>query len=216
MSRRGLFVDLDGTLVDSIPAMKMVYRRFLEGFGAQGTDEEFDELNGPPLNRVVEILRNRHKIAASSSDLLRQYERMVKENYLSTKPNPGAPEVLAHALSLGWKCAVVTSNSASLAREWVLQNNLVVTDIIGKESIRIGKPDPEPYLIALQQLNCEARISVAVEDSAAGLKSALAAGLLTFAFSPSRSGMHVPAECKKINAWVEIKPWLEKCITPNA
>ncbi len=43
-----------------------------------------------------------------------------------------------------------------------------------------GKPDPTPYLTALERLGVEAGDAVAFEDSPAGVKAAKAAGVFTF------------------------------------
>jgi phosphoglycolate phosphatase-like HAD superfamily hydrolase len=42
-SRRGLFVDLDGTLADSLGLLRKVYFRFMEKFGRKGSDSEFNQ-----------------------------------------------------------------------------------------------------------------------------------------------------------------------------
>ena len=47
--------------------------------------------------------------------------------------------------------------------------------VIGTEDVERTKPDPEPYLLAMQRLG--ARKALAVEDSEAGVASATAAGL---------------------------------------
>ena len=48
-AHRALMLDLDGTLADSLGAMRGVYDRFLDVFGVAGNDAEFARLNGPPL-----------------------------------------------------------------------------------------------------------------------------------------------------------------------
>lgn len=54
---RGLFLDLDGTLADSMPVMRETYFRFLARRGAQGSQEEFDSLAGRPLSDISVILK---------------------------------------------------------------------------------------------------------------------------------------------------------------
>jgi beta-phosphoglucomutase-like phosphatase (HAD superfamily) len=49
--------------------------------------------------------------------------------------------------------------------------------ILAREDYRQSKPHPEPYLTALDRLSVATDRSIAVEDSARGLQSALAAGL---------------------------------------
>ena len=47
MSLRAILFDLDGTLVDTLPALRSGYDRFLEELGRHGSDEEFARLAGP-------------------------------------------------------------------------------------------------------------------------------------------------------------------------
>jgi HAD superfamily hydrolase (TIGR01509 family) len=49
--------------------------------------------------------------------------------------------------------------------------------ILAREDYSQSKPHPEPYLTALDRLSVAAERSIAIEDSARGLQSALAAGL---------------------------------------
>lgn len=190
--KRGLFLDLDGTLADTLPMLRRVYVRFLSEFGVHVGDEDFESINGPPLNQVVEILKNRHQLAASVETLLGRYVDLVRENYLGAPPSGGAAELLTTAVGNGWRCAVVTSNAEAITREWLERNDLSksIFAVIGKESIRVGKPDPEPYLVALSRCDCRPDCSIAVEDSEAGIAAASAAGIPTFAYRPG-SGPHV-------------------------
>ena len=49
--------------------------------------------------------------------------------------------------------------------------------IITAENVSKGKPDPEPYLMTLQELKAKASECVVIEDSENGIKSAKAAGI---------------------------------------
>ena len=51
--------------------------------------------------------------------------------------------------------------------------------VIGAEMIHRKKPNPESYLLALDRLRLFPQDCIAIEDSASGLKAAVAAGLTT-------------------------------------
>jgi beta-phosphoglucomutase-like phosphatase (HAD superfamily) len=59
--------------------------------------------------------------------------------------------------------------------------------IVAKEDVRTPKPDPEPYLLAVDRLKLPASDIVAIEDSPTGLASARAAGLKVVAVGHRRS-----------------------------
>ncbi len=182
MKNRGLFLDFDGTLADSLHTLKEVYLTFLKDFGIEGTQAEFDILNGPPLNRVVEILKETHKLSGSADKLLKKYIQTMQGTYQNVIPSKGAKEVLEAARKNGWFVAVVTSNSGLLVKHWLQRADLGsnISLIIGVENVTEAKPAAEPYMKALSSLNCDAKNSYAVEDSQTGFQSARAAGIPTF------------------------------------
>ena len=177
--RRGLFLDLDGTLADSLSAMRQAYHLFLAKRGAHGSSAEFDSLNGPPLHEVVASLQQTHGLTGTLDDLTAAYLNTVAQFHQATRPTEGAEQVLTKALSLGWRVAVVTSNKRAIACDWLARTGLdrAVSLVVAAEDSSQGKPHPEPYLTALAGLECEARASLAVEDSASGLQAALDAEL---------------------------------------
>ena len=80
-SARGLLVDMDGTLADSLSVMRLVYGRFLESFGIQGTDDGFERVNGVPLRIVVERLKQTHELEPDERALLRQFVTEIDRGY---------------------------------------------------------------------------------------------------------------------------------------
>ena len=178
----GLFVDLDGTLADSLSVMRQVYRRFLSNHGRPDDDGEFDRLNGPPLAQVVGHLARDHGLAEPLEILVAQYWQLIEQAYESVAPMAGAAELLAVAREFALPVALVTSNDGALAARWLARVGLAdgFTAIIGGADVTHGKPDPEPYHLALRRTGCRAAVSWAVEDSGAGVRAAHAAGLQTF------------------------------------
>lgn len=179
---RGLFLDLDGTLADSLNVMRAVYERFLKSYARRGGDAEFDSLNGPPLPEVVRRLAATHGLVEPFDDLLAVYRGLVVDAYDAVQPMPGAVEVVETARRQGWIVGVVTSNGRDAARRWLARTGLAsgVDVLVTGEDVVRGKPAPDPYRTALQKGGCAAARSIAVEDSAQGARAAVAAGLRTF------------------------------------
>jgi beta-phosphoglucomutase len=59
--------------------------------------------------------------------------------------------------------------------------------LVSSEDVVRGKPDPLPYLTALERLGVTASEAVAFEDSVAGLRAAKAAGLHAFGVMTGQS-----------------------------
>ncbi|MBF0620832.1 MAG: HAD family phosphatase [Magnetococcales bacterium] len=179
--QKGLFLDLDGTLADSLDVMYRVYCDVLDEYQCQGSVEEFDMLNGPPLSVVAQRLIEIHHLTISEQDLLTRYWQLIFRQYEHVQPNPGAVTLLKSVHKQGYKIGVVSSSSKHLIQSWLHTHNLLnwIDCTVGGDSVSPGKPNPAPYLHALKITGCDAVLSWAVEDSRSGAQSALSAGLQT-------------------------------------
>lgn len=184
-SPQALLLDLDGTLADSLSAMRLAYQAFLGLFGIEPSGAEFDSLNGPPLSDVVRRLAATHSLAGEHVDLLAHYNAVIDDTYARVLPNAGAQYLLRRAKAHDCVLGVVTSNSARRAHAWLEVVGLSgwIDFIVAGEDVRQGKPHPEPYLLACSRAARPVGAIVAVEDSAQGVQAAVAAGLHTFALA---------------------------------
>ena len=108
---------------------------------------------------------------------------------------PGIERLIDDLNAAGVKLGVATT----AGRSWVgeLLSTLLGSRraaafevVITGEDVARRKPDPEAYLLALESLGCAAGASVAVEDSAAGVAAARAAGLACLAFRNGYTSGH--------------------------
>ena len=93
---------------------------------------------------------------------------------------PGALELLTELKARGIKTALVTMSMRDMAQLVADQIGFRAFDVIiaGNEVIN-GKPHPEPYLRACEALEVDPRLTIALEDSNTGARSAIAAGCFT-------------------------------------
>jgi phosphoglycolate phosphatase-like HAD superfamily hydrolase len=111
--RRGLFLDLDGTLADSLWVLRRVYFRFLREFNHRGSDVEFNLLNGPKLSEIIGSLQTEYRLPGDPADLLAIYNELIDSAYEEVLPQPGSRELLGSAANKGWILTLVTSNLGS-------------------------------------------------------------------------------------------------------
>jgi beta-phosphoglucomutase-like phosphatase (HAD superfamily) len=74
----------------------------------------------------------------------------------------------------------------------------------------LGKPEPEPYRIALARSGGARELSIAVEDSPTGAKSAIAAGIRCYAVAPESASSEWPEGVRLIECLDELLPELER------
>ena len=172
-----LLFDFNGTISDDEGVQCAIFR---ELFAAQGRpldeQEYFDELAGRSDPEIVERwLGAGHPAAA---EVLERRVQLFRERAGDGSTVP--PHVREAVLRAAERAALaIVSGAARSEVETVLRAaGLDVFDVIvSAEGVTRGKPDPEGYLLALEQLRVQAADAVAIEDTPPGIAAAKAAGL---------------------------------------
>jgi HAD superfamily hydrolase (TIGR01509 family) len=183
---KAIFIDLDGTLVDSLPQLYEVYTQFLRSYNESGSYEEFCSLNGPSLKEIVAVLQERLNLNGTTDSLTREYSHKLEEFY-RTKITlfPGVLEFLGWAKSKNLQTALVTSAGKSIVDIVLKKNDLQeLFDYVGtSEMVLQSKPHPAIYLKTMQMMQLQPLQVLAIEDSKNGIAAAQAAKITTFAFN---------------------------------
>src|SRR5579872_4050483 len=163
--------DLDGVLVDSTPVVERVWR----GWAAEhGLDHDY-VMKWAHGRRSIETIRR----VAPDMDAPREnlkVERREIEDLEGVRAIEGAAELLAAIPPGYW--TVVTSATRGLAEARMNYVNLPLPkDAITAELVERGKPDPEPYLKGAALLGFQPAECLVIEDTAAGIAAAKAAGM---------------------------------------
>ncbi|WOO98305.1 HAD family hydrolase [Micrococcus terreus] len=182
-----VFWDMDGTLVDTEPLWNESHRRMLESAGGTWTEELAHALTGQSLDHGARLLQQAG-VDLDSQEIVETALQEVAAGLQQTIPwRPGALELLRELKDAGVPCALVTMSHAPLAQIILDATPAGALEfmVTGDEVTR-GKPDPEPYLAALAQMDrrhpgLDRSRCVVLEDSLPGVTSALAAGLATVA-----------------------------------
>jgi HAD superfamily hydrolase (TIGR01509 family) len=199
-----ILCDLDGTLVDSLGYLYTIYRIFLRKYGQEGSPEEFQELNGPPIREVVALLQQRYSLSDTYEELYRVYSDLIRHEYAVLAPlASGALSFLHRAREHGVRLMVVTSASRNITTRFLSCHQLteLFEGLVTGEDVFFGKPDPEPYLLALQQSGVPAAAAIAIEDSPSGVASASSAGLVTYWLIPGCAASDDGSQVRRIGSW---------------
>lgn len=179
-----LLLDMDGTLIDSGPAVERSWNQL---FAELGTELEFGpQQHGKPARQVLgEVLPGlgEEELAAAH----RRIEELELSDVDGIMVLPGTERLLAEldaaAEQLGrptW--TIVTSCTAPLFEaRWARTGLPVPGSMVTADQVSRGKPHPEPYLLGAERLGADPADAVVVEDSLGGLRSGLAAGSRTVA-----------------------------------
>ena len=171
--------DFDGTLLDSKPALYKAYSSFMQNFQLEPNSTEFEELNGPSILEVCEILKNKYQIKESVKDLCEIYENFIQISYIEADAFDGASELLLAAKNKEWHSALVTSGARELCEAKVknLGWSSYFDEMLFGDDVEKSKPHPEIYLRAIDALRISKENIVVLEDSINGVRAAAGAGL---------------------------------------
>jgi sugar-phosphatase len=181
VSTQALLFDMDGVLINSIPAVERVWSRW-------AAERDFN---------VHEVLRHAHgrPSIATLRDLLpdadheaenRIIEQAEIDDVEGIVPLPGVKELLAALPHDRW--AIVTSCTRPLAEVRIRAAGLPTPElIITANEIMHGKPNAEPYLKGAAGLGFSPVQCIVVEDALAGVASGRNAGARVIAFTTTAS-----------------------------
>lgn len=171
--------DNDGVLVDTEYLFFESTRRTLARVGIELTLDTFLDLSMRQGRSVFELIidtgSEQEQIARLKYERDYLYSEMLRRD---TRVLPGVEETLGE-LHGRVRMAVVTSSQRVHFDAAHAQTGLIgyFEFVLTREDYRETKPNPEPYLLALDRLGMKADTCLVVEDSERGLASALAAGL---------------------------------------
>lgn len=175
---------MDGTLIDSGPAVERAWGQLLREYG---TEVAFDHaMHGKPARQVLgELLPEltEEQILAAHARI----EELEIADVDSITTLPGTERLLreldAAAEQLGratW--TIVTSCTQPLFdARWETTSLPVPASMVTADQVTRGKPDPEPYLLGAERLGVPVGETIVIEDSVGGLRSGIDAGAATVA-----------------------------------
>jgi len=201
---KAVFFDMDGVLFDSMPLHAKAWQEAMTEIGLDFSlynaymnegrtgDSTIDEAFLLKYGKTADK-ETKRKIYQRKSDLFNSFNAIPQQI-------PDVYELLKILKNRGLDIFVVTG-SAQISLIDMLDKsfpNIFEQDkIVTAFDCKIGKPDPEPYLIALNKAKVEKWQVMVVENAPLGVRSAVAAGLFTIGIN---TGILKPEELEKEGA----------------
>lgn len=179
--------DLDGTLLDTLGDISTALNRTLAAYGWEPMAEnEVCRLIGrgsPILMQRAAAARGRELTPAAEATMVQEffhhYGRLHESGEFRAQPYPGAGECLQVLHAAGVHIAIVTNKQERFARSLIeaVAWSAWVDVIVGGDTCKRRKPDPEPLLFACESLATSASQAVMVGDSISDVRAARAADI---------------------------------------
>jgi HAD superfamily hydrolase (TIGR01509 family) len=179
--------DIDGTLIDSELLHQQALIESSAAFGVDLSDLPDEAFRGVHAFDVWTALRPRFPPRAARQSWLAAIERFYIAQAQSLAPTPGAIEVIRALAKRGIPQACVSNSGRAIveANLGALGIRQLMAFSISLDDVSEGKPSAEPFLEAARRFGLPVSTIVAVEDSAAGARSARAAGLHVVGYAPA-------------------------------
>ena len=187
MAVKAAMFDMDGVLFDSMKNHAKCWHETMAHFGMDLPEWEAYMHEGRTGAGTINLVSIRDRgCQATEEDIQNIYK--YKSDLFNQCPKaermPGAYELLAKVKASGVVPMVVTGSGQMTLLDRLNRN---FPEIFRKElmvtafDVKYGKPNPEPYLMALRKAGLLPNEAVVVENAPLGIQAAKAAGLFTIA-----------------------------------
>lgn len=177
---RAVIFDMDGVLINTEKYLSRYWRQAAGEFGFSMSFEESLKLRSLTVPFAVKETK---KMFGENFDYLavRQRRKELMAAWLSAhgvEKKPGVDEAFADLKQRGIKLAIATATDEVRAEAYLREIGVfdMVDRLICVTMVKIGKPMPDVYLYACEQLGEKPEDCIAVEDSPNGILAAYGAG----------------------------------------
>ena len=189
---RAFLFDMDGVLFDSMPGHAFAWAKVITEYGLPMKEVDAFENEGRTGIGTISIFTQRYwGRDATEEEAKELYRRktIVFNEYMAARGGEapemaGAGEVLNKVRARGLMRVLVTGSAQQslLTRlEKHYPGHFTPELMVTGDDVRYGKPNPEPYLMALKKAGISADEAIVVENAPLGVRAAVAAGIRTIA-----------------------------------
>ncbi len=178
---KAVIFDMDGVLINTEKWLNVYWQQAAREAGFAVTREHglairslASKFAGPYLQNIFGPDFDYEAIRARRKQLMKEH---IEKNGIEKKP--GVDEILDYLRAKKIKTAVATATDPERTRQYLTQIGIYdkFDQIVSATTVKNGKPEPDVYLYACEQIHEKPGDCIAVEDSPNGILSAYRAGL---------------------------------------
>jgi HAD superfamily hydrolase (TIGR01509 family) len=185
-SLKAILFDMDGVLYDSMKNHASSWTKVMLRHGFQMTEQEAYTHEGRTGDDTIDIISKREGKVIEKEERKKIYAEKMKEFALCPPVVPivGSLELLKKVIDNGLFVMLVTGSGQPTLLDQLNKDFpgfFVREKMITSFDVTKGKPNPEPYLKALERGNLQPDEAIVIENAPLGIQAAKAAGLFTIA-----------------------------------
>lgn len=181
MGLKAVFLDLSGVIIDDEGINQALVADIMLKENLRSDGSEYAQYCRSRCDRdcLKDILANRGRILSDAyidrlvetkTKAYRQQIEQLDELPLSPNLSEFLTQLKEQNISIGLVTGAIRSEV-----EYILQRAEIATYfdiIVAGDDLKLGKPKPEPYLLAIKQLNLHPSECLAIEDNPVGIEAA--------------------------------------------
>lgn len=182
---KGVIFDMDGTLIDSMWVWEEVDVDYVKRYQLVEPEGFYEAIEGMRFTDVAKYYKKtfpqiRDSVEQIKADWMEMGYRLYRDE---VELKSGVKELLEELKKRGIKIGIATSNDRDMT-EMVLEARGILQEfdaICTSDEVKIGKPAPDVYLKAAEDLGVDPKDCLIFEDVPAGLMAGKSAGMKTCA-----------------------------------
>jgi beta-phosphoglucomutase len=199
--------DMDGVIVDNMEYHKRAWGVFLKKYAPEIELEEFSRHFGKVNKDLLKIVFKREVSGREEARFGEEKEAIYREIYADhIVPTAGLVDFLSTLKKNEVKTAVATA-APRINMDFVFEKTGLrhyFDILIDASEVMKGKPDPEIYLKAAENLDCPPKRCLVFEDSMPGIQAAQKAGMKVIALATSHPAERLRSAERVVKDFTEI------------
>ncbi|MGK2877937.1 MAG: HAD family hydrolase [Solirubrobacterales bacterium] len=187
MPVEAVIFDMDGVIVESESLWGRAREDLVKETGGRWGAGAQEAMMGMASHEWSVYVRDELRVPMSAEEISREVVARLEALYREDLPLIAGSAAAVHAASEHWPVAIASSSNRELidlVAELAGIGSALRTTVSSEEAGR-GKPAPDVFLMAANQLGTDPAGCVVIEDSANGIRAGVAAGMKVIA-APNR------------------------------
>ena len=184
---KAILFDMDGVVIDSEKLYSQTEKKLLAQYGVKFDESDWHYIKGCTEKQFYDLVYSKFNINIPRNQLIDKGRNFLKMVFTQELEYMNGFNEIYSVFKKQYKLALVTSTGPELVNH--INSLLSIYEkfdvVITSEDTTIHKPQPEPYLIAMERLQLQPNQCIIFEDSIQGIKAGKAAGSYVIALEGS-------------------------------